>query len=368
MMRFTFDLAGSSDDAALRQRMKEDVLKGSISTTFRREPNYFSGTKVQGDNGQVIKCTDTRTNEIVALAARTELQAFLNGEPAGLGYLCDLRGTTRVRKGTLLARGFKFLKTLHSERSIELYYTMILSDNKTAIDALTEQRAGLPRYRGMGRFFTPTLHLDYRRGYRFDPTLQITTANHVPLQQLVNFINQQNRRYQLAPVISVDALQSDRYRGLQLEHIFVASKGKRIVGCVACWDQQSFKQIHVERYKGWLKISRPLYNQWTKLSSRKPLPSPGEKLSFFYLALIAIEQDNSAYFRELLEYIYEKRRAKQWHFFMAGLHEHHPLVDELSRFSNIPLYGNLYIAHWPDGEAAFRQLDERTPHIELAAL
>jgi len=340
MSRFLISLATEDDDLALRQRMKEDVLDGSISTTFRREPCYFFGTRVQGERGQVIKCTDTNTNTIVALGARTELSAYINGQPTRLGYLCDLRGTASVRRGTLLARGFRYLKSLHKIHPIDLYYTMILSDNRTAVDALTT----------------------------FDPALQITTADSVSPESLVEFINRQNQRFQFAPVLRVEDLQSDRFRGLALESVFVALKDDTIVGCVACWDQQAFKQVHVDRYNGLLRYARPLYNQWAKWTSRKPLPNSGERLSFFYLALIAIEHDDVRIFRDLLETIYAQRRQKSWHFFMAGLHEQHPLVAELHRFRHIPLYGNLYIAHWEDGESAFERIDDRPPHVEIAAL
>lgn len=368
MSRFEFSQATDQDDHALRLRMKEDVLSGTISTTFRREPSYFYGTAVQGGSGIVIKCTDTHSQQVVALGARTTLQAYINGQPAELGYLCDLRGTPAVRAGTLLARGFRHLKKIHQANPINLYYTMILSDNKTAMSSLTGHRAGLPHYRDKGRCFTPTIHLDRKRHHYFDTSLSIVTANDVPLDSLVEFINQQYRRFQFAPVLTTTDLQSARFRGLLLDDILVATKGNQIVGCIACWDQRSFKQIHVEQYNGALRFVRPLYNFAAKFSPLKPLPRTGDRLEFFYLALIAINNDNPAIFRDLLEKIYQIKRKSKWHFFIAGLHEQHPLTAELHRFRHIPLYGNLYIAHWEDGTAAFEQVDDRTPHIEIAAL
>jgi len=368
MSRFEFSLATEKDDESLRLRMREDVLNGAISTTFRREPCYFYGTSVQGKNGTVIKCTDVQTQEIVALGARTDLCAFINGCESKLGYLCDLRGTPRVRSGTLLARGFRYLKSMHQRDPIDLYYTMILSDNNTAVAALTRSRAGLPHYRPMGRCFTPTIHLDRKRHHNFDPTLSIVSANDVPLDSLIDFLNEQNRRYQFAPALTTAELQSSRFRGLSLDDIYVAQRDNAIVGCIACWDQRTFKQIHIERYTGALRFGRPLYNLAAGLSSLKPLPAPGKRLEFYYLALIAIRDDNPEIFRDLMETIYDQRRRSKWHFFIAGLHEQHPLVSELYRFRHIPVYGNLYIAHWEDGTAAFDKLDDRPPHVEIAAL
>ena len=368
MSRFEFSQATLDDDSALRQRMREDILGGTISTTFRREPRYFDGTSVQGDNGMVFKCTDGRTGDLVALGTKTELQAYINGHPSRLGYLCDLRATPDVRSGTLLARGFRYLKSIHQQDPVDLYYTMILSDNRKALSSLTSKRAGLPHYRYKGKCFTPTIHLDRKRYHQFDSTLTIVTASEVPIEALVNFINEQYRRYQFAPVITVASLQSDRYRELLLGDILVACRGKTIVGCVACWDQRSFKQIHVEKYNGALRVARPVYNLAARCSPLKPLPQSGERLNFFYLSLIAIKDDNERVFRDLLEKVYELKRRSEWHFFIAGLHEQHPLTPELHRFRHIPLTGNLYITHWDDGADTYDKLDDRIPHIEIAAL
>jgi len=368
MPRYIISQADAPDDDDLRQRMREDILSGAISTTFRREPNFYFGTDVQGNNGIVLKFTDSTTGEVVAIGTRTLISAYLNGTETQIGYLCDLRGTQRVRSGSLLARGFQKLKSIHYSDPISLYYTMILSENTQAINALTGARAGLPHYRDMGKFFTPTIHLDRKRFHRFNKSLSIVSATHVPLTQLVQFINAQYKRFQIAPKVIETDLLSARYRGLQLDDIYVALRGDTIVGCVACWDQSSFKQIHVENYHGTLKHTRVLYNIFARLGPYKALPSAGERLSFFYLALIAIENDDPSVFRDLLEAVYADRRQSQWHFFIAGLHERHPLVSELRRFRHIPTEGNMYIAHWEDGVQQFEMLDERPPHFEIAAL
>ena len=69
--RYAFDLAGPADDAQLRARMAEDRMEGSIAISFRREPSYFAGCRVQGDATQVMKCVDTATGRIVGLGSRS---------------------------------------------------------------------------------------------------------------------------------------------------------------------------------------------------------------------------------------------------------------------------------------------------------
>lgn len=369
MSRYRFALADRDDDARLRERMNADVLEGAVAVTFRREPSYFDGASVQGDVAEVIKCEDKVDGRLVGLGARTRLQAYVNGRETTIGYLGDLRGAPDVRAGTLLARGFRELAALHRRTPAALYYTMILSDNRAALDALTGARASLPRYRPMGRFFTPTIFLDRLRRRRPTPSsVRIVRGSALPLERLIGFVNAQNARFQFSAVYRSDHVGSARLRGLALDDVFVAIAGQEILGCTACWDQSSFKQIHVERYNGALKWSRPFLNAVARVVPLRPLPAAGMALPCFHLAMIAVRDDDPAIFRALLEAIYSARRAGCWHFFVAGLHERHPLAGELARFRHVPRYGNLYGVHWDDGRAAFDALDGRVPHIETATL
>lgn len=368
MSRYDFEMADANDDAALRRRMAEDVLDGKIAVTFRREPRYFAGTALQGNSAQVMKCVSRPDGRIVGLFTRAQLQAYVNGDPATLGYLCDLRADASVRGGTLLARGYRQLRALHEAAPIDLYYTMILDGNETALSILTSGRASLPAYRPLGKVLTPALHLDRRRHYRFSKDLQIVTATSTTIQSVIDFVNEQYRHKQFAPVYTRDDLGGGRFAGLQIDDVYVAVRGGRIVGCVACWDQSRVRQIVVERYNPALRLARPLYNVAANVLSRKALPRSGEKIPFFYLAWIAIEDDDRETFRALLEHVYEDRRRGPWHFMFAGLHERSPIAPELESFRHIASAGHLFAVHWPDGRAAFEALDQRVPHIEIGAL
>lgn len=368
MTRFTLTLAEASDDAALRQRMAEDVMDGSIAVTFRREPRYFAGTAIQGAEAEVIKCVDSESARIVGLATRATLPAYINGQTQSLGYLCDLRVSPTIRGGTLLARGFKMLKSLHDAAPVDLYYTMILSDNHTALDVLTSGRTSLPSYQPFGEIFTPAVHLDQPRRYTFSKDLRIVKGSAITLAEIIDFVNRQYRQKQFAPVYRLQDFTGPRLSGLQRDDIYVALAGDRIVGCVACWDQSHVRQIFVENYALTHRLARPFYNFAARYTSRKPLPRKGGRLPFFYLTWIAIDGDDPIVFRELIEVVYADRRQGPWHFFMAGLHQNNPLVAVLRTFRSIAAAGKLFIVHWDDGRAAFDQLDQRIPHIEIAAL
>jgi len=90
--QFQITLADRADEAALRRRMAEDHMQGDMVLSFRREPNYFLGCSVQGDQSQIIKCTDSKSGRIVGLGARHTTRLFINGlevrvlEPGFYGF------------------------------------------------------------------------------------------------------------------------------------------------------------------------------------------------------------------------------------------------------------------------------------------
>ena len=173
---------------------------------------------------------------------------------------------------------------------------------------------------------------------------------------------------QFSPVYHATDIGNSRLTGLRAEDIYIASLHGKIVGVTAAWDQRSFRQTHVEKYSPWLRQIRPVYNLAAHFSALKALPDEGAALPYFYLALIAIDQDDPAIFRALLAHIYQERRLGEWHYFIAGLHEQHPLVSVLDEYRSIKAAGHLFLVHYPEDARFFKQLDQRIPHIEIGAV
>jgi hypothetical protein len=371
--RFRFDLATEEDDGPLRQRMAEDWMRGPLSLSFRREPSYFAACCVQGEGTQVIKCTDLSCGRIAGMGSRSLRTVFLNGRPARVGYLSDLRAHPSYRNGTLLARGYRFLRQLHyadpGENACATYFTVILDGNTTALRALTGGRAGLPAYRDLGRILTPGVHLDLPRRRLREPGLRFECARAGQLPEILEFLRRWQRQKQFAPIYSAADFGTHRLRDLRVEDFLLALRGERIVGCCAAWDQRGFRQTHIEQYSPALAAIRPVYNLAARLLPLKPLPSPGCLIPYFYLSFVAAEENDVRVFRALLREMYLERRCGPWHYFIAGLHERDPLAAALDDYRKIGAAGRLFAVHFEDGAEAFAALDrERVPYVEMATV
>ena len=366
--RYHISLADQSDDAELRRRMAADEMAGNIALSFRREPDYFLGCGVQGVRSQVIKCTDSESGKIVGLGARHIKSLFVNGAETRVGYLSDLRGDREVRKRTLLARGYAFLRELHAADHVPLYFSIILDGNDDAVANITTARAGLPIYENRGRILTPAIHLDRRRPECpcTDVTIRKGSASVMP--QVFAFLRRELAGKQLAPGYRSQDLQSAPLLGLAPEDFYIASIGDRIVGCVAAWDQSAFRQTHVERYNGMLRAARPFYNLAARVSSLHALPAPGEKIPYLYLSMIATEDNRRDIFAALLRSVYRDHRNSDYHFLVAGLHEQDPLCEVLGDYRSIEAGGGLYLIHYPEDEGYVSGLDNRPFYVDMATV
>jgi hypothetical protein len=368
MSQFEFALATTLDDASLRQRMAADRMEGNICVSFRREPNYFAGCQVQGETVQVIKCTHNQTGEIIALGSRLINRAFINGELNKLGYLADLRVHPDYRRGTLLARGYKYLQKLHQENPVPLYISLILEDNVQAIKNLTGGRAGLPQYHDMGRIYSPAIHLDLPKSEIKLTGVSFQRGKAEMLPEILAFVRKWRSQKQFAPDYDIADFHSSRLKGLKAEDFYLAIRNHQLVGTMAVWEQHTFRQTHIEGYSPQFARMRFFYNLLAQVTPLKPLPSPGAMVPYFYLAFVAIADNNPDIFRALLRQLYRDRYQGPWHYFIAGLHEDDPLTSVLKEYRRIEAGGRLFVIHYPDGAASFHQLDGRVPFVEIGAV
>ena len=364
MSRFEFSIAGAADDAELRQRMAQDWMDGEIAVSFRREPSYFAGCALQGEDVQTIKCTDRTTGRIVGMGSRLKTHVYVNGEPKQIGYLADLRAAPQFRNGTLLARGYRFLRGLEQADRLPFSFSIVFDGNKRALKTLLGARAGLPVYTPMGAVRTPALHLDVPKRAIEVPGVAFAQGSAARAEEIVSFLNARMALRQLAPVYRPRDFQpGGRLADFPFERFYLALRGGRVAGTLAAWDQSAVRQTHIERYSTLLSLLRPFYNLASKLTPLKPLPSPGSRVPYLYLACLCVENDDPALFRGLLRFAYNALRKGPWHYAIAGLHERDPLAPVLSEYRSIPAAGRLFVVKFGGLPVA---LDGRVPYVEMA--
>ena len=366
MSRFVFETAGPNHDEALRRLFAENDMEGEMQISFRREPSFFHATELQGRLCQVIAARDQATGEIIGAGTRAVRQGYVNGELRDLGYLADLRLDKRYRSGLLVGRAYRYLRRLHQDGLAPIYFTVIAEKNRLALATIASGRAGIPRYRDLGRILTPAVNL-LKRKRPVTHDCKIVRGSAELLPGIVSCLNRNHRRRQFAPYYEVGHFSAGP-RGFKVDDFYVALRNDTIVGVLGKWDQSGFKQTVVTAYHGKLRLLHPVLNFTSALAGGPTYPPAGARVRFFFASFIAIDDDDVDVFAGLLRALYNDHIAAGYDYFLLGLHERDPLRAVLKEFRLTPFSARLFAVHFADGAALFERLNGAVPYVEIAAL
>jgi hypothetical protein len=361
---FQIGLANEGNDDQLRGLLRRSPIPGSISVTFEREPSFFDSCRVRGDFFQVGIGRDRRTGNVIGLGTRSVALAFVNGRPMPLGYLADLRLDEQYRGGTLIARGYRFLRHLHEDHRARLYTTMIFSGNHGALRTIASGRAGLPQYHDMGVVHSPGINIR-RTKPPINAGCDILRGSEDQLSEIVECLNRNNSRRQFAPVHTT-AMFKSQWRDFRVTDFYVAVRGSRVIGVLGCWDQSAFKQTRVAGYGTRLRWLVPLANTLRPITGAPLFPKQGQEVSYFYISFIAVDDNNVQIFRALLRRAYNGFVGGRYLYAILALHERDSLLPALRDYSLTPFSGRLFCVTFEDGEDLYQSLDGRVPYLEAS--
>lgn len=370
MSRFEFGLAEAADDAALRELMAATPSGGAVVVSYRREPSYFEAAVVEGGFRQTIVARDCENGCIAAVGNRSVRQRFVNGAPTPIGFLSNLRILPRYRNQSILARGYRHLRCLHRDHRTQLYLTTIAKGNDAAVSALTNRRAGLPRYHYAGDYHTAVIPLGMKAKGAQRTLAKIRPAKFSDLPQVLGFLDKHGSRRQFFPTYTAEDFfnPSGTFRDLAAGDILLAFCGTELVGTLACWNQISFRQTVVQSYSAPVSRVRPLVNGWAQLRGGVTLPKAGEPFRFVSGALPLVKDVDAEVFAALLQAACSRPSDAQAAYLLIGLHERDPLRPLVERYQATTYTVGLYYVCWEDGESVREQLDDRVPYLELGCL
>jgi hypothetical protein len=303
--------------------------------------------------------------------------AFINGRVTSIGYLGQLRiHPAFCRRRDLMNAGFDFCRRLdESADRAALHVASVVSDNVSARRLLARRSPGWPSFEPVDTLVSLAIPVNHRRA-RSVPDIGVRAGSPELLPEILSCLHRYGSRFQFFPRWTASDFASARTRGLVLEDFVVASRGGRIVGCAACWDQRAFKQVVVRGYSRALRRWRPVINAIAPITGTPRLPAAGTQLPFVYASHLAVEDDRASGGASdaeltiaLLDAVCRRARAKGAEYVVVGLPASSAEVHAVKRAFRHRAYESvLYVAHWPDGAAIASSLDGRPSNPELAIL
>jgi len=370
MPTLKFELATQADDADLRRLLRENPILGSISLSFEREPNYFYASAVEGDFHQTIVARESDSGNVIAFGNRSIRPLYVSGEVQDIGYMSQLRVNPNYGKGMYLARGlasgFKKYHELHFDGRTPFYIMSVIEDNMPARRLLTSGLSEYPIVREYTRMFTYAIYpVRQRRELPLPASMRIVCGDDSRADDIVDCLNRNNLRKQLAPHWTCDSLFTSNFSH---SDFFLMLNKDRVVGCLACWNQNSFKQTIIRGYSGSLARWRKVINLFSRFVGVPYLPEPNTPLKYSYASHLAVDNDDPVIFKALLRVMYNHTLKQGYSYFMIGLTESHPFRKIVESYRPLTYISQIYLVNWDADDDLLSKLDQRTPGLEIAIL
>jgi hypothetical protein len=360
--------ATPADEPAIRRLLRATPFEGAVSLSLEREPDFHLAAAIEGDRHSVV-VGRSEDGRLVGLAARSVRTVFVNGSPERIGYLGLLRaageGRGRIRS---MREGFALLAADRRPGELPFDFTSVVLDNAPARRLLEAGLPGFPTYRPLGELVTLAL-LPRRARPRGTPGLELERGGAGRLEAVAAFLRAEGSRRQLASVVTADQLASpERSRGLSPSDFHLATRGGRIVGCAAVWDQRAFKQAVVRSYSRALSALRPLLAVLGPVVGLPRLPPVGEPIAAAFLAYVAVAGDEGGVLDAILDSVLADARGRGLDQLLLAFGADDPLLAVARRRPHRPYRSMLYAVHGPAGAAAAAALDGRRMGPEVATL
>jgi hypothetical protein len=375
--RYTVGLADAADEPGIRALLRVP-MDGEIRVALEREPDSRLAAAIEGDrhHTMVVRAGGGR---VVAMGSRAVRTVWLDGAPARLGYLSQLRRHPALEgiPTRVLRLGYATLADTRQPDELPYDLTSIVADNRPARRLLERGLPGIPPYRPLGELVTcmvPTRGVMALRPRRLPPV----SPGGGRLLEVGACLARNLSRHQLAPVWNAhDIAGGARSRGLAAGDLLVVhgadhgparGPGGYVRGCAAIWDQRAFKQTRVRGYSPGLGRVRPVLNPLLRLAGRPPLPPAGATVAMAYLSHVAVDGDDPETFLALVARARRIARARGVDWLVTGFVAGHPLLGPLLRAARPRTYrAILYAVGWaPDAPPP--ALDGRRLHVEVATL
>ena len=341
--------ARPGDNAALVALAARCGMEGDLSLCVDRGPDFFALNRLSGESWRVgVIDGDDGPIACVAVARRP---AYVDGHPAELGYVGDLkvhpayrrRGAARVLAGWALATARELVGP-------DAPLIAAVLGGNTAVETL--RRDVIPGVRRWTTIRSHSIDLLWRR--RLPRTdLTVHPAGPADEPDMVRLWRGLSTSRQFAPVCESFPL---RWPGL--DYLLARRPGGELAGFVGLWDQHHIKQMRVTGYSPRLAVARIAFNLSAPLVGAPRLPQPGGELS--YRSVVHPCAADPATLRTLLRHACNGLHSRH-SFVTIGLDVNDPLGRALTGLRAQPTDVDLLVLGDPADQAA-------PVHFEIATV
>lgn len=306
-------LATPRDGPGLLALTRACPMQADISLMIEREPNFFALSDARGTSTTVVA---TEADAIIACASVARRPAWIDGEPAEMGVIADLKVHPERRGRGLGQALLDAIAALHADLSPAVYVGLTAEGNG-AVDTVVHRFGEGRALRVLGRFVSLQLLPLWPLAVRDDVETVTQSA-------VAAFLDEVHRPVTFAPRFA-DTAFPGTYR--------VVREGSAIVAALGEWDAHAIKTTRVVGMPWTLRALSAVMGVASKVLPTAPLPTVGEPLRFPYLRHAAHRPGHEAALDALVRERVNAARARGDHFALFTAAADDPLI---ARYGRLP--------------------------------
>ena len=322
------------DGQEILRILESSAAKGSIELIYTRRPDAYASYQKEPGEARVFVTRDG--DRLVGTAAELIRSVYMDGEIKKAAYLCGLKKDAEYDGS--VGFGPDLLRAMQRD-DIDFYYCSVVKENQR-VKRMFEKRRRILAMEPLCGYTTFIVSPRVRvKAPKHTFTLRQATSADWP--RLTVFYGAEGRKKDLFPVLDTANL----WEGLRADCFYMLMDGEEIVAAAALWNQSSYKQYVVKKYRGIMKLAR-LCNPLLSLLGYIKLPKENIPLSFPMLSFFLSLGDDQTFYRIFLAEI-KKEIQRTYGMFVIGLPKTHFAHSLFARLPSIHFDTALYAVSFP---------------------
>ncbi len=365
-MAITIRIGTPTDNPKIHDLISKITMPGPAQMCFQRNPDFFVGAKVIGDEFVLTVADDDERPEVLAgLTVISGRELFISGQKRRVYYSGDTRVDPFYRRRGIASNLFVEQKKHRSTE--DLLQGIVLKENTAPLDAAANSADGvLFRY-----WISHTIETSFIFTRKVTPRIpkgvSVRAASKADLPAMQAFFDSEAPRRNGYPVYDMAKMAAGDpyYAGLKVEDYALALRDGQIIGMLAGWNQKAYKQTRVVGFKPIIRAIRPLYNLYVSLAGGFKLPAVGGVLNYLSIYNILIANDDKAVFQGLIDWVMANQ-GKAYDALALGITHGDPLETVPRGYKRQKLFSSHFWLSY--GEDPRPGIDNRPLYVELGRL
>src|ERR1700730_544480 len=284
-------------------------MVGHIRMRIDRGPDFFTMNRLEGQRWRVGVAE--RNGMIVGCVAVSERLACAKGRESRTGYVGDLKVHPAHRDTRIADELSRYAERACAQLPPTAPVIITVLAGNRAMERRLPGPRGVPVLRRIATIRTHSIPILWRRRLNDSGSVRVAPARWTDLDEMAALWSRVAPLRQLAPVLSASAMADCILAapGLGISsYRLTRSTGGELLGFLAVWDQQVFKQLNVVAYSPRMRAARWAFNLFAPIVGGERMPSMGSPLNCVSIAHICVPADRPQVLRALVISAYNELR------------------------------------------------------------